>query len=41
MDMSAFALSRENNMPVIVFNTLNKFNIKKAVLGDQIGTKVK
>lgn len=41
MDMSAFALSRENNMSVIVFNTLIKGNIKKAVLGEQIGTKVK
>lgn len=40
MDMSAFALSRENNMPVIVFNTLIKGNIKKAVLGEKVGTNV-
>ncbi|MBU1178311.1 UMP kinase [Patescibacteria group bacterium] len=40
MDMTAFALCRENNLPVLVFNALIKGNIKQAVLGEQIGTRV-
>lgn len=40
MDMTAFALCRENNMPVVVFNALVEENIKKVVLGEKIGTRI-
>lgn len=40
MDMTAFALCRENKMPVIVFNALSDGNMKKVVTGEKVGTKV-
>ena len=40
MDMTAFALCRENNIPIIVFNMNKKDNLKKVVLGENIGTFV-
>ena len=40
MDMTAFALCRENDLPVVVFNALAEGNIKKVVLGEKIGTRV-
>ncbi len=40
MDMTAFALCRENNIPIIVFNMNKKDNFKKIVLGEKIGTIV-
>jgi len=41
MDMTAFTLSKENKVPIIVFNINKKGNLKKAVLGQAIGTIVK
>jgi uridylate kinase len=40
MDMTAFALCRENNIPIVVFNMNKKDNFKKVVLGEKIGTFV-
>lgn len=40
MDMTAFALCRENNIPIIVFDMNKKDNFKKIVQGEKIGTFV-
>lgn len=40
MDMSAFSLAQENNLPIVVFNVKEKGNITKAAKGENIGTKV-
>ncbi len=40
MDATAISLCRENNFPIIVFDSLTEGNIKKMVLGENIGTKV-
>lgn len=38
MDSTAISLCKENNLPVIVFNLFDNGNIKKAVMGEKIGT---
>ncbi|MCG8574923.1 MAG: UMP kinase [Flavobacteriales bacterium] len=40
MDMTAFTLCKENNVPIIVFNMNEKGNLKKVVAGEKIGTLV-
>jgi uridylate kinase len=40
MDTTAFTLSQENNLPIIVFDMNKKGNLMKVVSGEQIGTKV-
>ena len=40
MDTTAFTLSKENNLPIIVFDMNIKDNLKKVVQGEKIGTKV-
>jgi uridylate kinase len=40
MDGTAIALCRENDMPIIVFNLNKEDNIKRAVLGESVGTMV-
>jgi len=40
MDMTAFTLSQENNLPIVVFDMNTRGNLLKVVSGDQIGTKV-
>ena len=40
MDSTAISLCMDNALPVIVFNLLEAGNIRKAVLGDRIGTIV-
>lgn len=40
MDMTAFTLSEENKLPIIVFDMNKKGNLKKLVLGEKIGTIV-
>ncbi|CAK8053799.1 UMP kinase [Eupransor demetentiae] len=40
MDSTASSLSMENNMPLVVFNLNTPGNIKRVVLGEQIGTTV-
>ncbi|MDD5614147.1 MAG: UMP kinase [Candidatus Omnitrophica bacterium] len=41
MDATAVTLCMEKKLPIIVFDLFKKGNIKKAVLGDSIGTIVK
>ncbi len=41
MDSTAFTLSQENNLPIIVFNMNKPGNLKKIVEGKDIGTTVK
>ena len=41
MDMTAFSLCKENNLPIIVFNMLRPNTIIKAVSGEEIGTLIK
>jgi uridylate kinase len=40
MDMTAFALCRDNNLPIIVFNITQPGNLKRVVLGEDVGTLV-
>lgn len=40
MDMTAFTLSKENHLPIIVFDMNQVGNLKKVVLGESIGTLV-
>ena len=40
MDATAISLCKENNIPIIVFDLSVKGNIRKAVMGDPIGTLV-
>jgi len=40
MDMTAFTLARENNMPIKVFNITKKGNLKEAILNKDVGTFV-
>jgi uridylate kinase len=41
MDSTAISLCMDNNLPIVVFNLNKKGNIKKVVLGEEIGTIVK
>jgi len=40
MDMTAFTLCKENKIPLIVFDMNQPGNLKKIVLGEQVGTLV-
>ncbi|MBL7779620.1 MAG: UMP kinase [Saprospiraceae bacterium] len=40
MDMTAFTLCAENNMPIIVFDINQPDNLRGIVLGEQVGTLV-
>lgn len=40
MDMTAFTLSEENKLPIIIFDMNKKGNLEKVVSGENIGTKV-
>jgi uridylate kinase len=40
MDMTAFTLCKENNLPIDVFNINKKGNLLKLVKGENIGTRV-
>lgn len=40
MDTTAFAMCEENNLPLLVFNLHKSGNIRRAVLGEEIGTLV-
>ncbi len=41
MDLTAFTLCKENEMPIFVFDMNTKGNLKKALEGENIGTIVK
>lgn len=40
MDMTAFTLCKENDLPIIVFDMDTPGNLKKLMLGDKVGTLV-
>jgi len=39
MDTTAFTLSKENKLPIIVFDMNTKGNLTKVIMGEKIGTK--
>lgn len=41
MDMTAFTLCKENNLPIIVFDMNKPGNLMKVVCGERVGTLVK
>lgn len=41
MDMTAFTLCRENNLPIVVFDINEPNSLAKIILGESIGTVVK
>lgn len=40
MDATAISLCMDHHIPIIVFNLKKKGNIKRAILGEKVGTKV-
>ena len=40
MDMTAFTLCKENNLPIIVFDINRKENLRRIIAGEMIGTLV-
>lgn len=40
MDATAISLCRDNKLPIVVFNVLNKGNIARVVCGESVGTMV-
>lgn len=40
MDMTAFTICQENNLPIIVFDINERENLRKIIMGDQVGTLV-
>ncbi len=40
MDATAISLCQDHKLPILVFNLREKGSIKKAVLGDKIGTRI-
>jgi uridylate kinase len=41
LDLTAFTMCKENNMPIIVFNVHEKGRLKKLISGEKVGTIVK
>lgn len=41
MDLTAFTMCSENNLPIVVFDMNTEGNLKKLILGEKIGTLVK
>jgi len=41
MDSTAISLCMDNNLPIVVFNMAQKGNIRKVIMGENIGTLVK
>lgn len=41
MDATAFSLARDHNLPIIVFNLFHEGNIKRAVMGEKVGTIIR
>ncbi len=40
MDSTAFSLCMDNRLPILVFNLFKPGNIKRAIMGESIGTLV-
>ena len=40
MDLTAFTLSQENNLPIVVFDMNKPGNLLRIIRGDNVGTLV-
>jgi uridylate kinase len=40
MDLTAFTMCRENNVPILVFNMNTTGNLKKVMEGEKMGTLI-
>ena len=40
MDLTAFTLCRENNLPIVVFNMNEKGGLQRLIKGEKVGTLV-
>ena len=40
MDMTAFTLCKENDLPIVVFDIITEGNLQRIAIGEPIGTKV-
>jgi len=40
MDMTAFTLCKENDLPIVVFDVIKAGNLQKVIIGEEIGTLV-
>jgi uridylate kinase len=40
MDSTAITFCRDNNLPIVVFNLLERGNVKSILRGEEIGTLV-
>ena len=40
MDMTAFTLCKENDLPIIVFDMMTEGNLQRIAIGEPVGTKV-
>ncbi len=40
MDATAISLCKDNNLPIIVFNLRDKGNVKRVVMGEEMGTLI-
>ena len=40
MDATAFALCRDNEMPIVVFDMTTRGNIERVIAGDDVGTRI-
>jgi len=40
MDLTAFTLCRENNLPIVVFDMNSRGNLLKIIRGEKVGTLV-
>jgi uridylate kinase len=40
MDLTAFSLSMEHNIPIVVFDLAERGNVRRVVLGEEVGTVV-
>ena len=40
MDTTAISMCQEHDLPIVVFSLREKGNIKKAVLGQKVGTRI-
>ena len=41
LDLTAFTMCKENNLPIIVFNMNKKGNLKRLISGEKVGTLIK
>lgn len=41
MDLTAFTLCQENRMPILIFNLKEKGHLRRAVLGEEVGTIIR